>query len=112
MDMKPPSLLHPQPIKPGNDIAATSPSKILLLGLTRTSSTSMFLALQTLGYKCSNQCIRTYQMLELSIPSGNRKWHAALQAKYFGKGKVFGKEEWEGFLGDYEVCIPSIPIRT
>ena len=98
--------LQPQPTKPSN-VAVTTPSspKIIVLGLTRTGSTSMFLSLQALGYKCSNQGIRTYQMLHSDIPAGNRKWYAALRAKYFGEGKVFGKEDWEGFLGGYDVRI-------
>lgn len=33
-------------------------------------------------------------------------WNEALEAKFEGKGKPFGKEEFDKFLGDYNVHSP------
>ena len=32
-------------------------------------------------------------------------WISALEAKYEGKGKPFGREDFENFLGNYAVCM-------
>lgn len=32
-------------------------------------------------------------------------WIAALEAKFEGKGKVFGREDWDELLGCYSVSL-------
>ena len=43
-------------------------------------------------------------MLEtLYNPPDARMWEEAADAEYYGKGKPFGKEEWDQLLGDCQV---------
>jgi hypothetical protein len=54
-------------------------------------------ALETLDYK-------VYHMASVfRTPGHASKWEAALKAKYEGKGSEFGREEFDTFLGDYDV---------
>jgi hypothetical protein len=61
----------------------------------------MHAAMTKLGY-------RTYHMKEL-VESQNRKddhmdcWREAFIAKMYGRGKPYGKEEWDKLLGRYSV---------
>lgn len=57
-------------------------------------------ALEILGYdKVYNYSVT------VKTPGDPQKWIAALEAKFEGKGEVFGSEEWDEILGDYDVCI-------
>jgi hypothetical protein len=85
-------------------IGHQSRRKVILLGLVRTGSTSMWVALKILGYKCSDSTLRSYHMLHATAASHDHaQWHAALQAKYFGKGKRFDHKDWDRLLGNCEV---------
>jgi hypothetical protein len=56
-------------------------------------------ALEVLGYK------GIYHMREVFKNEHGPYWIAALEAKYKGEGKPFGREEFDGFLGNYMVCL-------
>lgn len=46
----------------------------------------------------------TYHMMALfENPMDNNMWIEAYEAKYFGKGKPFGREEWDQLLGHCQV---------
>ncbi|CRG83604.1 hypothetical protein PISL3812_00958 [Talaromyces islandicus] len=78
----------------------TVPMKVLALGVGRTGTASLRIALERLGY------LRCYHMMCASVenPPDCLMWHDALAAKYDGEGK-FGREEWDQILGDCQaVC--------
>ena len=47
-------------------------------------------------------------MREVGKNKHQPQWIAALEAKFEGKGKLFGREEFDSFLNEYSV-IPSKP---
>lgn len=69
--------------------------KVLALGLGRTGTASLRVALKQLGYD------DTYHMMNASVenPPDCLCWMDAFAAKYEGKGK-FGRKEWDALLGD------------
>lgn len=73
----------------------TKPMKVLALGLGRTGTASLRVALKELGYD------DTYHMMNASVenPPDCLCWMDAFAAKYEGKGK-FGRKEWDALLGD------------
>ncbi|KAI9719836.1 MAG: hypothetical protein M1828_006057 [Chrysothrix sp. TS-e1954] len=73
--------------------------RVLVLGMCRTGTASMWEALKMLGY------VDCYHMMNLMIdPSDNDMWLDAINGKYFG-GKPFGREEWDMLLGHCQaVC--------
>lgn len=77
--------------------------KVLFLGPPRTGTLSLFEAMKQLGYK------PFHGTLSLENP----KWFApldqALTAKFEGKGKKWGAEEWRAFLADYDVSLAFHP---
>lgn len=98
--------------------------QVLCLGLSRTSTmcqycphmciwiyslfykTALYTALNKLGY-------RSYHMLE----TGNNKkdkhydcWLEALTIKYYGKGKPYGRAEFDKLLGKYSVSRNCLSI--
>jgi Sulfotransferase domain len=48
-------------------------------------------------------------MREVGRNKHQRYWILALEAKYEGKGKEFGREEFDELLGDYAVSQNSLP---
>ena len=66
---------------------------------------SIFSALETLGYT-------PYHMSKaVMAPKSNLNvWAEGLEAKYQGKGKPFGREEFDKILGNYDACcdVPCI----
>lgn len=55
-------------------------------------------ALLELGYK------GVYHMFEaVKNPPDAEFWVDAFRWKYFGEGREFGRKDWDGILGDYEV---------
>jgi len=64
-----------------------------IFGLS-TDSTSIALAdaLKILGYK------NVYHMREVGANQHQDTWIAALEAKFEGKGRPFGREEFDSFL--------------
>ncbi|OCL13505.1 hypothetical protein AOQ84DRAFT_282984 [Glonium stellatum] len=70
------------------------PMEVLVLGLGRTGSMSMVAALQKLGYD------DVYHMsAAIANPPDIDMWQEAIDAKYFGKGKPYGRQEWDQLLG-------------
>ncbi|KAM4067115.1 NAD dependent epimerase/dehydratase [Hirsutella rhossiliensis] len=82
------------------------PMRVLILGMGRTGTASMRIAMKQLGYH------DTYHMMSCSIenPPDALMWMEALRAKYDGQGKPFGPKEWDRLLGHAQaVCDwPSI----
>ncbi|KAL9118819.1 MAG: hypothetical protein Q9187_004628 [Circinaria calcarea] len=57
-------------------------------------------ALKELGYG------NVYHMLEvIQNPPDAVMWKEAFEAKCFGRGKKYGKAEWDALLGDYGACV-------
>ncbi|OJJ87562.1 sulfotransferase family protein [Aspergillus glaucus CBS 516.65] len=78
----------------------TVPMKVLALGVGRTGTASLRIALERLGY------LKCYHMMSASMenPPDCLMWHDALLAKYDGVGE-FGRKEWDQLLGDCQaVC--------
>lgn len=78
----------------------TVPMKVLALGVGRTGTASLRIALERLGY------LKCYHMMCASVenPPDCLMWHDALLAKYDGVGE-FGRKEWDQLLGDCQaVC--------
>ncbi|TVY33801.1 hypothetical protein LSUB1_G006800 [Lachnellula subtilissima] len=69
--------------------------EILVLGLPRTGTQSLADALNILGYP------NIYHMREVGKNQHQAKWIEALEAKFEGKGKPFGREEFDSFLSGY-----------
>jgi hypothetical protein len=77
----------------------TLPMRVLCLGASRTGTSSLCSALDTLGYK-------TYHMEE-NIKNPRRffpLWIEALSAKFKNKGRPFGKAEFDKIFADYDAC--------
>lgn len=72
--------------------------KVLALGVGRTGTASLRIALERLGY------LKCYHMMSASMenPPDCLMWHDALLAKYDGVGE-FGRKEWDQLLGDCQV---------
>ena len=80
------------------------PMRVLCLGLPRKGTASMQTALQMLGYN------KTYHMLVvLYNPPDARMWLEAADAEFHGKGKPFGREQWDQLLGDSQVWMMANP---
>ncbi|KAF5713580.1 hypothetical protein FMUND_7820 [Fusarium mundagurra] len=86
-------------------VTRTKPMRVLCLGQSRTGTMALFMALKQLGYT-------PYHMsLSLSSPKTNLSlWREALEAKYYGKGKPWGREEFDKILGPYDAVadLPAI----
>jgi hypothetical protein len=60
----------------------------------------MRVALETLGFN------ETHHMWSLhDNPPDVDMWMEAVTAKYFGKGKPYGRAEWDQLLGHCQVCL-------
>ncbi|KAJ7455868.1 P-loop containing nucleoside triphosphate hydrolase protein [Mycena latifolia] len=70
------------------------PMQVLALGFSRTGTTSLRIALETLGYKETNH--------------GPYQWTEAINAKYHGKGKPYGRAEWDRLLG-HCMAVTDVP---
>lgn len=80
--------------------------QVLCLGLSRTATMSMWAALTKLGYK-------TYHFKEVGqtdLPNENHVacWREAFNAKMYGIGKAYGKEEFDRLLRRYSVRTASL----
>ena len=66
----------------------TVPMRVLALGLGRTGTASLRIALRTLGYE------DTYHMMSASVenPPDCLVWQDAFAAKFDGRGSKFGRE--------------------
>ena len=77
------------------------PMKVLALGLGRTGTASLRMALKQLGF---DDC---YHMMSASVenPPDCLMWLDALAAKYDKNGTVFSREQWDQLLGHCQaVC--------
>lgn len=73
----------------------TVPMLLLGVGLPRTGTSSLRQALTDLGYN------DVYHMAAAmgENPRDCELWTEALEAKFEGKGKAWGRREWDGLLG-------------
>ncbi|KAF7352155.1 hypothetical protein MVEN_01178700 [Mycena venus] len=72
----------------------TVPMQVLVLGFPRTGTSSMRIALEKLGYNETNHGFTVSESpLEMEM------WTEAINAKFFGKGKPYGRAEWDQLLG-------------
>ncbi|KAF7307272.1 hypothetical protein MIND_00521000 [Mycena indigotica] len=79
------------------------PMQVLALGFSRTGTASMRIALETLGYRETNHGFAVWTNF-----SEMEMWTEAINAKYFGKGKPYGKKEWDALLG-HCMAITDVP---
>jgi len=79
--------------------ACPSPSEEhSLISVSRASATKA--ALEQLGYN------DVYHMVTaMKNPKDYDMWAEAFNAKFFGKGQMFGRKEWDQLLGDCAACI-------
>ena len=70
------------------------PLEVLSLGLPRTGTASMALALSHLGYK---HCAHGLDMLD--NPAYAVRWEQAVNARYLNKGRQFERKDWDELLG-------------
>lgn len=74
------------------------PMKILCLGYPRTGTFSLFNALRMLGYNPYHMA-EAVKNADIDIPC----WIEGLEAKFCGKGKLWGKEEFDKLTGRHDV---------
>ncbi|KAJ6611231.1 hypothetical protein B0H10DRAFT_371491 [Mycena sp. CBHHK59/15] len=79
------------------------PMKVLVLGFCRTGTASMRAALAVLGYGNTHHigCV-------MASPSEIDGWTAAIEAKFHGKGKAYGRNEWDRLLGEFQ-AVADVP---
>ncbi|POS76105.1 hypothetical protein DHEL01_v205500 [Diaporthe helianthi] len=80
------------------DKVRTRPMRLLLLGLPRTGTESLNAALEELGFNVFS-FKAMWPTWEESIPL----WTEAIEAKYHGRCKPYGREEFDKLLGDFDV---------
>ncbi|KAJ6595786.1 P-loop containing nucleoside triphosphate hydrolase protein [Mycena vulgaris] len=79
------------------------PMQVLALGFSRTGTSSLKIALETLGYARTNHGFD----VSLSTVAEKDMWIAAIKAKFYGEGTPFGREEWDRLLGDFQAVTDS-----
>ncbi|OGM50741.1 putative NAD dependent epimerase/dehydratase [Aspergillus bombycis] len=78
--------------------------KVLALGMSRTGTMSLYVALKELGYTC-------YHMAECNLDQQNdslRLWNRAIDAKFSGNGRKFAGADFDQMLWRYD-AITDIP---
>ncbi|KAJ5525143.1 hypothetical protein N7494_011793 [Penicillium frequentans] len=82
------------------------PMKVIMLGFPRTGTVSLTNALKFLGFQ---HAYHGRDALTIN-PRDCELWWEALQAKYEGKGKEFGRKEFDQLLGHCQVVsdVPAI----
>jgi hypothetical protein len=70
------------------------PMEVLSLGMGRTGTCSMREALHILGVRHTYHGFDTFDS-----PGDFLYWEKAADAKFYGKGKPYGREEFDEFLG-------------
>ncbi|CAD6589867.1 MAG: hypothetical protein ASARMPRED_004297 [Alectoria sarmentosa] len=78
----------------------TLPMKVIVLGLNRTGTMSLFTALQTLHY-------RPYHGTDMwADPARNLTlWTEAMRAKFMDEGEKWGRRELDVMLGDFDAVL-------
>ncbi|KAF7369701.1 hypothetical protein MVEN_00301600 [Mycena venus] len=79
------------------------PMEVLVLGFCRTGTASMRAALAELGYGNTHHIGRV-----MANPREVDAWNAAIDAKFHKKGTPYGREEWDGLLGDFR-AVADVP---
>lgn len=82
----------------------TRPMQVLALGVGRTGTDSLREALQILGY---DNCYHGYSLIH-EHPEDAYEWNKAMDAKFKGEGRPWGRAEWDRFLGDYD-AVTDLP---
>ncbi|KAF5549687.1 hypothetical protein FPHYL_9587 [Fusarium phyllophilum] len=88
-------------------VTRTNPMRVLCLGQSRTGTTALFTALKQLGY--------TPYHMSLSLRSSKTNlglWREALDPKFYGKGKPWGREEFDKILGPWLRSMDSTGGRV
>lgn len=78
----------------------TIPMRVLCLGYSRTGTFGLFLALQMLGYKPYHMAA-VMKNPKTIMPC----WNDAMEAKYEGKGRPYGREEFDKLLGRHDAVL-------
>ena len=79
------------------------PVEVLHFAMPRTGSVSMMAAYNTLGYS-------TYHGFDfMARPSDQILWEQAIDSKFYGKGKPFVKEDFDAFLGEFQI-LSDFPV--
>ncbi|KAI1334517.1 hypothetical protein F5Y15DRAFT_287712 [Xylariaceae sp. FL0016] len=84
------------------------PKKIISLGASRTGSYSLLLALRQLGYKVvhmSEVAARLLAMGQPQDPTLATLFEEALRCKYQGKGKPYGRAEFDKWLAEFDAIL-------
>ncbi|KAL0944875.1 uncharacterized protein CTRU02_202762 [Colletotrichum truncatum] len=76
----------------------TRPMRLLLLGLPRTATESLNAALEQLGFN-----VFSFQAMWSNWQETIPLWTEAIEAKYHGRCKPYGRAEFDKLLGDYDV---------
>ncbi|KAJ7216000.1 P-loop containing nucleoside triphosphate hydrolase protein [Mycena pura] len=79
------------------------PMEVLCLGFSRTGTASMHIALEMLGYNETNHGFKV-----ATNPHDREMWTEAINAKFFGKGTLYGRKEWDQLLG-HCMAITDVP---
>ncbi len=99
-----PGLFRDRPVVDRSQASRTTPMRLLVFGLMRTGTSSMFEALAALGIK------EVYHMQsDWKDPDDAQWWLRAFRAKYHNEGS-FGNQDWDKLLGHCQVGPPSIPL--
>lgn len=78
----------------------TMPMKVIVLGLNRTGTMSMYTALQQLGYHpCHGTNMWADPFRNLTL------WTEAMRAKYMGSGAPWGRRELDVVLGNFDAIM-------
>ncbi|KAJ6595784.1 hypothetical protein DFH09DRAFT_1135633 [Mycena vulgaris] len=89
---------HREDVGPGIvPMQRTVPMQVLALGFPRTGTSSLKIALETLGYVRTNHGSSVGSQ---SSPAEIDMWIAAVKAKFHGVGTPYGREQWDELLGD------------
>ncbi|KAJ7127634.1 hypothetical protein C8R44DRAFT_778624 [Mycena epipterygia] len=79
------------------------PMQVLGLGFSRTGTASMRIALEMLEYKKTNHGFAVW-----TNPSERAMWTEAINAKFFGKGRLYGRADWDRLLG-HCMAVTDVP---
>ncbi|KAJ6557687.1 P-loop containing nucleoside triphosphate hydrolase protein [Mycena capillaripes] len=81
----------------------TVPMQVLDFGFSRTGTSSMQKALEILGYTHANHGAH----IHFGSPQDIDMWLAAVNAKFFGVGKPYTREDWDRLLGHCQAVMDA-----
>ncbi|CAD6593062.1 MAG: hypothetical protein ASARMPRED_007001 [Alectoria sarmentosa] len=85
--------------------ARVAPMQVLSLGMPRTGTVTMQVALETLGCKPTYHGYTPLQHIDECA-----KWIRAFEVKYHNNGPPFTRDDWDDLLGDYRAVTDSPAI--